>query len=525
MTEPVSPEVLFRLLWDGGFQPVGGPLEQGSSPQAILQFTPQTLRRLTEVLSKGAIEALTLVIEHAYRPGQPTVVEGWSARWLREHGMLKTTAEKAVAELESKGYIRSQRPEGTRSLIGATKNGVVLPGVLEDVEDVPGVVALNGRQWRAARAADALPSGLVNAQVAAVSADGRDQAGEAVDNTVSAEGRDREQGGDQAVSALGGDRASGLLRSAETEKENVQVGPGSALRRDHVSTPPTRSSQEEGKDLLPPGVGSGGALARTDLHRFLRSDGLRGHLVTRQDVAAGALAFTFASNREVARSALEFFGRDLLDREPSGAPEMDLAWWLIELLLLDGADLVGVGGALREHLQAAGTSVPKCSDDELVSGLVVTLAVAMDTTPRDWVRWVAGGLRREEWHQSASLTALLEGLDKAMRLHATGAVARDPRLVAAEQREALIPAAPAGSDEAASETAAVGAEAAVPVPDGGVQMPAAWAALPQEEYMARLREAVRDTIWEDDISFQTLLQNPGRQEMVLVRYEQRLKHA
>jgi hypothetical protein len=524
------PEMLFRLLWDGGYQPVGGVLESGPG-QAILQFTPQTVRRLNEVLSRGAIDALMLVIEHAYRPGQPTVVDGWSARWLREHGMLKTTAEKAVVELERKGYIRSERPRGVRTPIGATKVGVVPGGILQDVEDVPGVLALNGKQWKTA-----VGDAAANAQVGAVSAGGRD-GDEGVENvvsalrrdglfgTVSVEGRDQRQGVDNSVSASPRDGDERSLQTAGTQRDNALVGAGSAEGRDGSSTPPTRRSEEEGSDLLPPVYGAGGALTRTDLHRFLRSAGLRAHLSTRRDVVALALAGTFVANRDGARAALAFF-----DRETDTTPEMDLAWFLIDLLLLDGEALIAADGSLSEHLRNKGCRVPRHTSDELITGLVATLTVSMDTQVRDWVRWIVGGLARTDWHASAALAGLLDGLAKTIRLPGAGDAAREPmRLTVAAEPGLPAPvapplaseipeAAPAGGQQApehqstgAQEQTDDAAAASTPVPVGSSA----------EEYLAELRLAVVGTAWEDDISFQTLLSNPGRQEFVLFRYRSR----
>jgi hypothetical protein len=249
--------------------------------------------------------------------------------------------------------------------------------------------------------------------------------------------------------------------------------------------------------------GDGGALARADLHRFLRAPALRQRLDSRRDVVALALAGSFTGNREVARSALEFFGR-----EPSVTPEMGLAWFLIDLLLLDGEALVAADGTLTQHLKSKGTKVPQHTSDEMVTGLVASLVVAMDTTVQSWVRWVAAGLRRDEWHSSAALTGLLSALAKVVRLPGRGDVERHPMRVSVPPQPTPVPSALT----AEPEPDVVEVEPVVPDGMSGTAM---------DEYLARLRQAVVGTIWEDDISFRTLLQNPGRQEMVLARYEMR----
>lgn len=493
MTTEMGPETYLRILADLGSVTSDG-LTAGTGAKR-LELTPLQLVRLAQTVADAdALAALGLALHYGEVRTDPFRVEilGWGREWLQAHGMAPSPARRAAKVLADLKMIEVVPRPGARGAAG--KKLAVVSGSKFGLADMEVPAIRLGRPTIGQPVANR-PTEKVNALVGAVGQDLANCESGAVDNPVGAVGQDL---------ANCGSADGRLVTSSPSVDVNAQVGAVGESAANRSSTPPTRSSEKE-ESLLLPVPDAGGALARTDLHRFLRDERLREVLGRRRDAALLALAEVFTANRAAAVEALAF-----LDRPVAQFPEMDLAAFVLDLLLLDGAGAVENGTALTVLLKAKGAHLPKQPSEQFLTGLVLAVALAMDSTPRSWPAFLVHVCKQGSWRSSTGLSALL------------GEVWRVYSLPTPDGVTTVADPAPGVSGGLAAAQVRAGIERGTrpPLPrpaeddqhrDGQ----------DREGYWARLRKAAVGTHWEDDISFETLKRNFREQARLIEQYDQR----
>lgn len=450
-------EPLFRVMYDAGLQSVGEPMRMGTGRLRI-EIAPVQLVRLLQELSSRAVIALMLVLDECYRPGKRIEVEGWSARWLIERGMARTTAEKAARELTEKGYIRSERFPGSTSPLGK-KLGVVPGGLVEDVEDLPGIPRTDGRP----------PARLKGV------AGGTQGAGPAEDRN---EPVNVERVVENPVSEVHRNGGSPDRREGNPEDVFPQVSAVAAVGRNGLSTAPSSSGRSE--EGLFFSLGQGGTLTRPDLTRFFAQAVLVEAVASKWEVVVALVAREFASNATRCAELVGWLG----DGEDA-QPETRLAQIVVDLIKTYPVDRFAVAASQEAFLRSRGVKFRQTTPDDFLAAFVVTIVAALDSArPIDsWGGWFGAGLKRNEQFQGKVLAATL-------------AVFR--RLL--ESPDDLLPSPGTQPANTAGETTYTAED---------------------PSYAERLRAAAQGTIWEDPISFEKLLHNPGQQARVLMAHERR----
>jgi hypothetical protein len=369
---PSTPEVLFTLWANAGVQAVGTPTSPGSGRLKI-EITPTQMIRLQQELSNRAIIALMLVLEHGTRgAGQRVEIEGWSARWLIERGMARTTAEKAARELSDKGYIRSERMPGNNSPLGK-KLGVVPPAAINfEAEDEVGIPRTDGRRRR-------LQS--VTAPDAS-SAESRNAAGPVEEDV------------ENAVPADRGNGVSADRRRGDNTDVFPQVSAVSAKTLNGLSTAPTSSgSTEEDLFFL---SGHGQALTRSDLTRFFAQSALIEAVAARWEVTVALVAREFAPHASRCAEVIDWLGE-----APDEHPETRLAQIVVDLVKTVTLERFQAASAQEAFLRARGVKFRQTTPDDFIATFVVSMVTALDSTRpiESWGGWFGGAFKRDSQFQ------------------------------------------------------------------------------------------------------------------------------
>lgn len=460
-------EVLFRVMYDAGLQSVGEPLRPGTG-RLRLELSPTQMIRLSQELSPAGIRALMLVLEHGYRPGRRIEIVGWGGPWLREHGMRKYESEKAAAELRDKGYIRPERLPGSSHL--GRQLGVVPSGIVEVVDDVPGVPRTDGRPRSKPRHLSATP----------------------VSRNPGTLGTAGGQPVDSHVSGTSGNDAPLDPGTQDHKIEIPQVSDVSRTSGNGSSTPPSSSSSSD-EDQFFLDTSQGQPLARHDLTRFLSQPAVRGPLGQHWEMAVALIARLFQAHHERCADLVEWLG-DGTDAQPATR----LAQIVVDLITVPTLERPNVAHMQQTFLRSRSVAFRDTTADDFIATFVLTAVTALDSTRpiESWGGWFGAGLKRNSQFVGKTLASFLALLNDLVR---------DP--------DAIVSGAltPSGHTMTGTSAEPVPSSAAAPTTYG----------LGDPAYVDRLRAAAAGTIWEDEIMFAKLLGNPTRQTQVIAAHQRR----
>jgi hypothetical protein len=423
-----APEVYGEIVVVAGEITSRG-LVPATTPTRRISATPTQFLRLTERLgSLEAFRALMLAIEHGDLRLDPLRIEigGWKREWLMEHGMPESQARRAVSALKRSGFI--EKVYGERGAAGGSV-AVVNGSHFAWPEAVTQVVSPSGRP-RLVIATESVDN-AENTQVSTFGQESPERKTGPVDNPVGTFGhkvpeREMTQG------RLGNLHPDDLA-------PKCQVTAIGHLAPEREPTPPTSKEVVQEDSLLDPRTGVVAPLTRSNLHQFLGEPRLREALADREVHAITTLSGLFAHNLESTVAALEFFDR------PSGAsPEVDLAWFVYDLITVSAAGRADAAEAVVRLLRAKGARVPTMKNEAVLRAVVLLLAAAQDKAPRTWPGYVVWAIGHQDWKTSGAVKRLVEALNQ----------------VVYSERQALVSPEVPGDDQAE-----VAGEAAFPAAD------------------------------------------------------------
>lgn len=511
-----DPEVFGKIWVDWGAITTSG-VEPGSATKALI-MTPNQLIRLLDLLGEAALKALCVAIEEgALRLDPPRIeVPRWSRDWLMARGWQEGPARRAVASLKKAGFIHKVYGErgaagGALAVVNASRFTwpTAVGEVISEASGRPRLVIAG--QGGADLPPTRLGASRPNAQTAPLGP---------VDNVV------------HTFGGLGTDRVLtegrlGAGRPVDQSPESLvsAIGPEGAVRD---STPPTSKEVVQEEVLLSAHPGEAAPLTRASLHRFLGETRLREALAQREAQSISALAALFARNLDSTRSALEF-----LDRVCGEQPEIDLAWFVFDLLMVDAAHIGDVAAQLGATLRNKDARLPKMPNEDLIRGIIVTLAVAQDSVPKAWPAYIVWALGRTEWSNSKGLSALVSALNGVVfsPIDAPSLPESDndepSRSLGADPDVESKPGGDLMSTSASDPPLRAKLPSRGPSTSADPQSPSA------EEMEARgdaywqwLRnEVVRDTDFDDDVSFGVVRRNRKMQDRLIAAHRRRTEQA
>lgn len=366
-----------------------------------LVATPEQLLRLTDRLETlDAFRALLLAIEHGTLALDPLRIEvpGWKREWLMEKGWRESPARSAVSVLKRTGFVT--KVFGERGAAGGGL-AVISGDRFSWPQAVSEVVTESGRRRLMVTRPATGPS--ASSQVSA-GLGTRAPAAPApqpipVDNAFGSFGEEmtnRSSTGSRLVTERPDDQSPNRQVSA--------IGHKDAIRE---STGATREEVVEEGSLLSPSPDAVAPLTRANLHRFLGEPRLREALELREVQAITSLAALFRREPATTRDALAFFGR------PAGdAPDVDLAWFVYDLLTVSVTDRATVAHSMASMLRSQSARIPKMQAQETIQATVIALAAAMDTEPRSWPAFVVWAMDHDTWGSSTSIQTLVRTLNE-----------------------------------------------------------------------------------------------------------------
>jgi hypothetical protein len=406
---------MFGTIWVnfGSPSPVG--MTPGDETDRRLVMTGRQMQRLAEFFeSWEVIQAIGLIVEHGDLRLDPPRIEvpGYKQEWLEDKGMPKPHARRAAAALKKHKFM--EKVFGDRGAAGQAIG--VLSG---DRFNWPRAVGYDeqGRRRVQSTNENVQVSGVLSESVIS-----SERSSLPVDNS------------DLAFGDIATERSSRRLRSVAmtqsdgSPEQQVSAFGESAAERESTGAPREEVVEEE--SLLSPSPDAVAPLTRANLHRFIGEPRLREALEAREVQTITSLASLFRRDIDTSRGALAFFNRPCGEK-----PDIDLAWFVYDLLTVTVSDVATVAHSLASMLRSKGARIPKMPANETVAATVVALAATMDKEPRSWPGFVVWAMDHDGWNNSTSIKTFVSSLN---------AVVFSPAALAAPENPAPALAPPSG---------------------------------------------------------------------------------